>query len=905
HQAHVVTRDPTSEKTSPVLPPQPDISIEDESFKPKGRMSKHDEITVNISPLCQSSEKNYKPDKYGDKAKDECYYNADSRISGCEPFPIPMPVCGIICKRTIKKTKDTLPLGRTWMHFLCEDHEFQILLRPDRRCSSVDEVQGEIQLRSRWISEAHRMRRDVGQFEEDEDDADEDEEDQQADEEIVNERKKGYKGVAGHQKKQYGRKSKTLKDEFESRDSSSSSSSSSSSALLGFAVKKQVKQKGESTSSDSSSGDSSDSTSSSDSSKSDSGSSSSDSTSSDSTSSSESKSAGQRGGRHTTKDSSSSSSGDRNDDSSSSDSDSDSSSDSSDDSSSSSDSDSSSDSSSSDSDSSSDSSSSDSDSSDSDDSDSNSSSESDEMPRKKGTPREIYEFRFVAYKEQKHSRQQEVTSGSRSSSDSSDSNESSSSSSRSRPSSSSEEDQADYQKKKLPEVLVARLMGLRNDKPVQGYEATLYESFSAVQIMVRDIAEPGKPTVTCIDAEITENKLWFSLRAGRDCRQYAVSAALRAGTFGDYPALQLKVEYPKVPACVESIARDFYELIPGIAFMMGLTQKEQRNPPRQFELITALDDPLSCIVVMRMPKEVYYTTDCYLPWPVPVTQPIHISQLLDAPSLVLANLNGVCSVNSFDHIKTFNGKETIIPPTPECYHILVRLDNDENKLLVMTRPQMDNSKNKHLRIHLANTEIIFEKIGAVYKVYVNDTEISKFPFIDQTEAGSLFTIENANNSLALIAPKSGLLALNYDGPNIMIKVLPWLAGKLRGNCGSFDAETEKEFRTPTGYIAKDAMSFVQSWVADSTTKYGDCKLKHTAVEIDGIQLRGQSSKCSPIVPVLRCKEGCSATATTSNRVPMHCVSSDSTMTLASRKKAEKAEDLMYDVESHRSCSCDV
>lgn len=53
-----------------------------------------------------------------------------------------------------------------------------------------------------------------------------------------------------------------------------------------------------------------------------------------------------------------------------------------------------------------------------------------------------------------------------------------------------------------------------------------------------------------------------------------------------------------------------------------------------------------------------------------------------------------------------------------------------------------------------------------------------------------------------------------------IRASAWLAGKLRGACGNFDAETEKEFQTPTGYIAKDAMSFVQSWVADSTSKYG-------------------------------------------------------------------------------------
>lgn len=84
-----------------------------------------------MTTLCflqQSSEKRYKPNKYGDKAKDECYYNADSRISDCEPFSISMPICGVICKRTIKKTKDTVP-EKNWIHFLCENHEINFEAR--------------------------------------------------------------------------------------------------------------------------------------------------------------------------------------------------------------------------------------------------------------------------------------------------------------------------------------------------------------------------------------------------------------------------------------------------------------------------------------------------------------------------------------------------------------------------------------------------------------------------------------------------------------------------------------------------------------------------------------------------------------------------------------------------------
>lgn len=51
--------------------------------------------------------------------------------------------------------------------------------------------------------------------------------------------------------------------------------------------------------------------------------------------------------------------------------------------------------------------------------------------------------------------------------------------------------------------------------------------------------------------------------------------------------------------------------------------------------------------------------------------------------------------------------------------------------------------------------------------------------------------------------------------SMKVQVSPWLAGKVSGICGKFDAETEQEFQTATGYLAKDAVSFVQSWVEDS------------------------------------------------------------------------------------------
>lgn len=47
-----------------------------------------------------------------------------------------------------------------------------------------------------------------------------------------------------------------------------------------------------------------------------------------------------------------------------------------------------------------------------------------------------------------------------------------------------------------------------------------------------------------------------------------------------------------------------------------------------------------------------------------------------------------------------------------------------------------------------------------------------------------------------------------------IQVALWMAGKMCGICGKYDAECEQEYRMPNGYVAKDAVSFGHSWILE-------------------------------------------------------------------------------------------
>lgn len=57
-----------------------------------------------------------------------------------------------------------------------------------------------------------------------------------------------------------------------------------------------------------------------------------------------------------------------------------------------------------------------------------------------------------------------------------------------------------------------------------------------------------------------------------------------------------------------------------------------------------------------------------------------------------------------------------------------------------------------------------------------------------------------------------------------IQVAFWMAGKTCGICGKYDAEKEREYQMPSGYLAKDAVSFGQSWIISEDPCAGGTKI---------------------------------------------------------------------------------
>ncbi|NWV55113.1 VIT2 protein, partial [Daphoenositta chrysoptera] len=465
-------------------------------------------------------------------------------------------------------------------------------------------------------------------------------------------------------------------------------------------------------------------------------------------------------------------------------------------------------------------------------------------------------------------------------------------------------------------VLAAFLHGIRDDKKIGGLQLVVYADTDSarprVQVFVSNLTDSSKWKL-CADASVLNaHKAAAYLTWGRNCRDYKVSSELVTGRFAAHPAVQVKLEWPKVPSSVKSIAEWFYKFVPGAAFMLGFSEKTDKNPSRQARVIVALTSPRTCDVVIKLPDITLYEKAMRLPLSLPVGPRIPASELqppiwnvfAEAPSAVLENLKAQCSV-SYNKIKTFNEVQFNYTMPANCYHILAQDCSSDLKFLVMMKNAEEALNLKAINIKLGNHEFDLLPVNGRVRLLVDGAESPTN--VSFTSAGASLWIYSENQGLVLFAPAYGIDKLYFDGYTFKIQVALWMAGKMCGLCGKYDAECEQEYRMPNGYIAKDAVSFGHSWILEEKPCRGACKLRRSAVKLERtVQLAGVESRCYATEPVLRCAKGCSPTRTVPVTVGFHCLPADSATSLTDKqmKFDQKSEDMQYTVDAHTACSCE-
>ncbi|NXU55037.1 VIT2 protein, partial [Turnix velox] len=464
-----------------------------------------------------------------------------------------------------------------------------------------------------------------------------------------------------------------------------------------------------------------------------------------------------------------------------------------------------------------------------------------------------------------------------------------------------------------PPVLAAVLRAIHRNEQPTGLHLVLYADIQPsrprVQMFVSSI--PGSSRwKLCADASLRNpHKVSGSLKWGKDCQDYHIATQISTGQFAAHPAVQMKLEWPKVPSVVRFTAKWLYSFLPGVAYLLGYYQRQQHSPSHQATLVVALTSARTCDIVLKLPELTIYDRAIRLPLPVPSSPSAQISTLpppdwnafSQATLSVIENLKARCSVFQ-NRITTFNGVEFNYSMPTNCYHVLVQDCSPELKFLVMMKRPEESADLTAISVRLARHEVDMYVSNGLIQLKINGVKVSiDAPY---TSNSASMVISREQEGLSVKALDYGIDNLYYDGHRLEIKIAFWMAGKTCGICGKYDAEKEREYQMPSGYLAKDAVSFGQSWIISEDPCAGACKLQRKFVKIEKATAFEKAAKCFSVEPVLHCVEGCSATTTVPVSVGFHCVPLDSSLDMEGQMRLDqKSEDVVTTVPAHTACSC--
>ncbi|NXL26794.1 VIT2 protein, partial [Glaucidium brasilianum] len=466
-----------------------------------------------------------------------------------------------------------------------------------------------------------------------------------------------------------------------------------------------------------------------------------------------------------------------------------------------------------------------------------------------------------------------------------------------------------------PPILVAVLRAIHRNDQSTGLQLVLYTDTqptrSRIQMFVSSIAGSSRWKL-CADASvINSHEVLGSLKWGIDCQDYQIATQIATGQFASYPAMQMKLKWTKVSSVVRTTSRWFYSFLPEAAYVLGYSQREQRGPSHQATLVMALTSPRTCDVVLKLPELTIYERAVRLPLqfssspgtPVSTLPSTERNVFFQATLSIIENLKARCSVFQ-STITTFNGVEFNYSMPANCYHVLVQDCSPELKFLVMMKRLEESADLTAINVRLASHEIDMYISNGLVQLKINGVQApTDVPYTSNSDASMLISREK--EGLSLKAPDYGIDKLYYDGHRLEIQVAFWMTGKTCGICGKYDAEKEREYQMPSGYLAKDAVSFGQSWIISEDPCAGACKLQRKFVRIEKpVAFEKKAAKCFSVEPVLRCAEGCSATRTVPVSVGFHCVPADSALSLEGQIRLDqKSEDIVSRVSAHTGCSC--
>ncbi|XP_072366474.1 vitellogenin 3, phosvitinless isoform X1 [Scyliorhinus torazame] len=452
------------------------------------------------------------------------------------------------------------------------------------------------------------------------------------------------------------------------------------------------------------------------------------------------------------------------------------------------------------------------------------------------------------------------------------------------------------------------------DNKEKGYQTKAYIDNSmeqrAVQLFVEELQEGGSWRA-CIGAEMPNvHRAVALLKWGKNCQDYKIGAKATTGHFQHHPAVLVKAQWDKIPQTLKETAAIVADQLAGIAFMLGFSERHQKSAAHQISVIAAATSQRTLDVVVKTPKHVFSRQSIHIPAPLPFNvnspsvQQRGLLVFADLPDIISATSTAECTVvqNQFTPFT----KDSFEYQMPEgCAHVLVQDCTPELQFITLIRRSAESLV---VQLYLPYGEIeIQATTKGKLQLFINRTRtpIASLPFSGLRS----LVIERSDNGLKIKAPELGLEKLSFDGKEIKVAVVPWMAESTCGLCGRSDSQRRNEYPQPNKRSTNESLKFAHSWLLPGENCKDDCKLMKRTVKLEkSVKIHGQESKCYTIDPVLRCQVGCSPVKTAPVVYNFHCLPADSHANpsdeqLISANFGQKSEDLTGPVEAHTACSC--
>uniref|UniRef100_A0AAV2L2M7 Phosvitin n=1 Tax=Knipowitschia caucasica TaxID=637954 RepID=A0AAV2L2M7_KNICA len=446
-------------------------------------------------------------------------------------------------------------------------------------------------------------------------------------------------------------------------------------------------------------------------------------------------------------------------------------------------------------------------------------------------------------------------------------------------------------------VLILRATTNNKNKSPMGYQIAAYEdqSESRVQMVITTLDRHSNWRLSADAAALSQNKVSAKISWGEPSKIYDALITAESGLVEQKMAARVRLAWKRLPtAVVRNVQRIFKIYSCRVSSYLSSFKKQRRSEnTKQISFTVVAESKKQLNIILKSVKSVYSHT-VTLPMSLPlenIREMAPYENVKDNIHYLLAKSTGAqCKVES-GRIQSFNGK-SYSPHILTCYQLLAQECTDDLKFVVL----MKKDNGITISVMIDSKDYVMSIKEGVPAVTLNGVKIQSLPY----EQANI-RIKQVGSKLHFLAPDFGITELTFGQDQIEIDIPDHLRNKVCGLCGQANGDQKSDHRMPSGRRSEDSISFAHSWTlpSQSCSDESGCRLAQEKVELSrDINIHGVRSKCLSVEPVLRCRQGCSATRTAQSKVGFSCRPYGENSNVR-----EDIIDITEMVETHLDCTC--